>query len=60
MMLAHNDVTREIQMGVSYSHTDNTLKVSINKIRGLTPLNKLDENHNLYVTLFIVTEIIFS
>jgi len=50
-MYAHDEVTGEIQMGVSYSDTDNTLKVSINKVRGLTPPAKLDDNHtNPYVT----------
>jgi len=50
VMYAHEEVTGEIQMGVSYSDTDNTLKVSINKVRGLTPPNKIDEDHtNPYV-----------
>ena len=54
VMFAHDEVTGEIQMGVSFSDTDNTLKVSINKVRGLTPPNKIDENHtNPYVNLFI-------
>ena len=52
-MYTQEEVTGEIQMGVSYSDTD-TLKVSINKVRGLTPPNKIDENHtNPYVTLSI-------
>jgi len=55
VIYAH-EVTREIQMGVSYSDTDNTLKVSINKVQGLTPPNKIDENHtNLYVTLLLLS-----
>jgi len=53
VMLFNDEVTGEIQMGVSYSDTDNTLKVSINKVRGLTPPNKIDENHiHPYVTLY--------
>ena len=52
-MYTHDDVTGEIQMGVSYSDTDNTLKVSINKVRGLTPPNKIAENHtNPYATYY--------
>jgi len=50
-MYASNEVTGEIQMGMSYSDTDNTLKVSINKVRGLTPPNKIDEKRTSpYVT----------
>ena len=53
VMYTHDEVTGEIQMGVSYSDTENTLQVSINKIRGLTPPNKIDGNHTSpYVTLF--------
>jgi len=53
VMYTHEEVTGEIQMGVSYSDTDNTLKVSINKVRGLTPPNKINEVHtNPYVTLY--------
>ena len=56
VMFAHGAITGEIQMGVSYSDTDNTLKVSINKVRGLTPPNKINEVHtNPYVTLFSIT-----
>ena len=53
VMYTQEEVTGEIQMGVSYSDSDNTLKVSINKVRGLTPPNKIDENHtHPYVTLY--------
>ena len=53
VIYTHNDITGQIQMSVSYSDTDNTLKVSINKVQGLTPPNKIDENHtNPYVILF--------
>ena len=52
-MFANDEVTGEIQMGVSYSDSDNSLKVSINKVRGLTPPNKINEVHtNPYVTIF--------
>ena len=58
-MYTHDEVTGEIQMGVSYSDTDNALKVSINKVRGLTPPNKIDENHtNPYVNLFNVVVVV--
>ncbi|XP_065908463.1 uncharacterized protein [Dysidea avara] len=53
----NNEVTGEIQMGVSYSDTDNTLKVSINKIRGLTPPNKINEVHtNPYVKTYLLPD----
>ena len=53
VMFANDEVTGEIQMGVSYSDSDNSLKVSINKVRGLTPPNKINEVHtNPYVTIF--------
>jgi len=53
VIFPHEEVTGEIQMGVSYSDIDNILKVSINKVRGLTPPNKVDENNtNPYVTLY--------
>ena len=51
-IFSNGEVTGEIQMGVSYSDTNNTLMVSINKVRGLTPTNKINEVHtNLYVTI---------
>ena len=68
MMFTHEEVTGEIQMGVSYSDAGNTLKVSINKVRGLTPPNKIDEDHTnpyvtfvpyLYLLLLIVTFMFF-
>ncbi|XP_065907812.1 synaptotagmin-like protein 5 [Dysidea avara] len=56
-MYTHDEVTGEIQMGVSYSDTDNALKVSINKVRGLTPPNKIDENHtNPYVKTYLLPD----
>jgi len=56
VMCANDEVTGEIQMSVSYSDSDSTLKVSINKVRGLTPPNKINETHtHPYVTLYRIT-----
>lgn len=33
---AETEITGEIQLALSYTDSENTLKVSINKIRGLT------------------------
>ena len=49
-----NDVTGEIQMSLSYSDTEQTLKVSINKVRGLTAPKDNESSTNPYVTMVML------
>ena len=63
-MYAETDITGEIQLAISYSDNENTLKVSINKVRGLTPPKDSNENstnpyvamvmHSIYVILYLM------
>ena len=50
-MYTDNDITGEIQLGLSYSETDQTLNVSINKARGLTAPKDNENSTNPYVTM---------
>ena len=52
-MYTENDVTGEIQLGLSYSESDQTLNVSINKARGLTAPKDDESSANPYVTMVL-------
>ena len=52
---AETEITGEIQLALSYADSENTLNVSINKIRGLTvPKDGSENSTNPYVTMVIV------
>ena len=52
-MYTENEVTGEIQLGISYSENEQTLNVSINKARGLTAPKDDENSTNPYVTMVI-------
>ena len=55
---AETEITGEIQLALSYADNENTLKVTINKIRGLTPPKDSSESStNPYVTMAIVLSV---
>lgn len=57
-MYADNEITGEIQLGLSYSENDQTLNVSINKARGLTAPKDDENSTNPYVTMVICSQIL--
>ena len=59
-MYTDNDITGEIQLGLSYSESDQTLNVSINKARGLTAPKDDENSTNPYVTMVIYCVLIDS
>ena len=52
-MYTDNEVTGEIQLGLSYSENEQALNVSINKARGLTAPKDNENSANPYVTMVI-------
>ena len=52
-MYTENEITGEIQLGISYSENEQTLNVSINKARGLTAPKDHEDSTNPYVTMVI-------